>query len=205
MEKFSELLIRSTLHDLANVLAGVKGILDLNPPGQPMILRDRQRLEAVLEEGVAALERSRHLAMDTLPERVAEPGPDWRARLLEELAPLGTLFRSQIDLAFEGAPECDQWAGQLLRSYVKAVTRQVLPQARNATLCLRCRADQDAWRVGWSPVLVLPENLAPGADEETMDICGRWARRAASALGSSLEHQEGFLWARIPRAAVPAR
>lgn len=199
MEKFSELLIRSTLHDMANVLAGVKGILDLNVPGQPISPRDRQRLEAVLDEGVTSLERGRHLAMATLPDRVPEPGPDWRAQLLEEMQPMATLFRSAFDLAFEGAPECDQWDGNLLRSYVKAVTRQVMPHAKNGTLRIRCAAGPEAWRLAWSPVPALPENLAPDADESSMDICGRWARRTGSALGSSLECRDGCLMAHVPR------
>ena len=68
MEKSSELLLRSALHDMANVLAGVRGIVDLNQPGQPLSQRDRDRLEAVIEEGVCTLNRCRHLTLDTLPD-----------------------------------------------------------------------------------------------------------------------------------------
>jgi len=199
MEKFSKLLMRSTLHDLANILAGVKGILDLNPPGEPISPRDRQRLDAVLEEGISTLERCRHLTMATLPDSALEPGTDWREQLLEELEPLGTLFRSQFALVFEGAPEWDQWAGRLHRSYVRAVTRQVMPFAKGAVMTIRCGADPDGWRVQWSPAPALPENLVPGADEGQMDICGRWAVRAGSALASSLSCEGGSLVARIPR------
>jgi hypothetical protein len=127
MDKTSEQLMRSTLHDMANVLAGVKGILDLNRAGQPIGDRDRQRLEAVIEEGITTLDRCRHLSMATLPDGPLEPGSAWRAQLLEELEPMGTLFRSRFELAFDGAPEWDQWSGQLLRGYVRALTRQVMP------------------------------------------------------------------------------
>jgi len=191
--------MRSTLHDMANVLAGVKGILDLNPQGQPISPRDRQRLGAVLEEGIGTLERCRHLTMATLPDAAPEAGADWREQLLEELEPLGTLFRSGFTLAFEGAPEWDQWAGQLHRSYIRAVTRQVMPFAKGAVMNILCSADPDGWRVQWSPAPGLPENLAPGADVNHMDICGRWALQAGSALASSLTCEGGSLVVRIPR------
>jgi hypothetical protein len=202
MEEFSELLMRSTLHDMANVLAGVKGIVDLNPPDQPISPRDRQRLEAVLEEGISTLERCRHLTMATLPEAAMEPGADWREQLLEELKPLGTLFRSQFALAFEGAPEWDQWAGRLHRSYIRAVTRQVMPFAKGTVMSIRCGADPDGWRVQWSPAPGMPDNLVPGADVDHMDICGRWALQAGAALASSLTCEGGSLLLRIPRQGV---
>ena len=39
MDKPAESLFRATLHDLANVLGGVRGIMELNPPGQPITAR----------------------------------------------------------------------------------------------------------------------------------------------------------------------
>jgi hypothetical protein len=66
-------------------------------------------------------------------------------------------------------------------------------------MTIRCGAGPDEWRVQWSPAPALPENLVPGANEGQMDICGRWALRAGSALASSLSCEGGSLVARIPR------
>jgi hypothetical protein len=199
MDKYSELLMRSTLHDMANVLAGVKGILELNQPGQPINLRDKQRLEAVLEEGIATLDRCRHLAMETLPDRLLEPGAAWRGQLLEELEPMGTLFRSRFELDYDGAGVWDQWPGRLLRGYVRAVTRQVMPYAKGGTMIINCSADPGEWRLQWTPVPALPDSLGPGPDDRALDICGRWAVRAGSALGVSLSCEDGSLLAHLPR------
>ena len=111
MEKSSEILIRSTLHDLANVLAGVRGILDLNQPGQPLAQRDRDRLDAVVEEGVATLDRCRHLALATLPRRAWRPGRPGGTRLLEDLEPMAILFRCRFSWCWR-APELGPLAGQ---------------------------------------------------------------------------------------------
>jgi hypothetical protein len=199
MDKTSELLMRSTLHDMGNILAGVKGILDLNDPDQPISQRDRQRLEAVIDEGVATLDRARHLTMATLPEGALEAGPAWRDQLLEDLGPMATLFRSRYEISFEGAPEWDQWPGHRLRSYVRAVTRQVIPQAKGGVMSLGCVAGPDEWLLRWSPVPFLPESLAQGPEDGPADTCVRWAARVGSALGASLGLEGGALLARIPR------
>ena len=199
MDKSSESLIRSTLHDMANVLAGVKGILELNRPGQPLAPRDRERLEAVVDEGIATLDRCRHLTMASLPEGPLEDGPAWRERLLAELQPMAALFRCRIDLVSVGAPDWDRWPGQLMLGYLRAVTRHVMPFARGATLTLRCSAGPEGWEVAWSPAPRLPEGLAPGHDESSLDLCARWAAWAGSALGASLSCQGGALQARVPR------
>jgi hypothetical protein len=199
MDKSAEILMRSTLHDMANILGGIRGILDLTPAEQPVSQRDRQRLDAVLEEGIATLERCRHLALETLPDGPLEPGPEWRAQLLAELAPMGTLFRSRFELDFTGAPEWDQWPGGLLRSYIRAVTRQVLPFARGGTLCLRCDAGADGWRLRWSPAPSLPESLSGCPDGPQLDICSRWALLVGSALGATLGWEAGAVHGRVPR------
>ncbi|MDR3670468.1 MAG: hypothetical protein P4L36_06475 [Holophaga sp.] len=191
--------MRSTLHDMANVLAGVKGILDLTLPGQPMTARDRQRLEAVTDEGITTLERCRFLAMAILPEGPMEPGDAWRIQLLEELEPMATLFRSRVELGFEGAPGWDQWPGKLLRGYVRAVTRQVMPYAKGGIMNIKFSAAPEEWRLCWSPAPTLPENLSPGARAETMDISARWAARTGASLGAALSCEAGALLARIPR------
>lgn len=191
--------MRSTLHDMANILGGVKGILDLTPAAQPISQRDRLRLEAVLEEGITTLERCRHLTLQTFPEGSLEPGPDWREQLLEEMAPMATLFHSRFQLDFAGALEWDQWPGGLLRSYVRAVTRQVLPYARGGTLCIRCTAGPDGWGLLWSPAPAMPDSLAGGPEGPQMDICSRWALLVGSALGASLAWEAGAVRSRVPR------
>ncbi len=185
---------------MANVLAGIKGILDLNQAGQPIGQRDRERLEAVIEEGITTLDRCRHLSMATLPEGPLEPGPDWRDQLMEELEPMGTLFRSRFELAFEGAPEWDQWPGKLLRGYVRALTRQVLPYAKGSTMSIHFSVGPDAWVLRWHPAPALPESLAPGSEAHPVDICSRWAIQVGAALGASLSCEAGSMVARIPRA-----
>jgi hypothetical protein len=193
------MLMRSTLHDMANVLAGVKGILDLNLDGRPISQRDRQRLEAVIEEGITTLDRCRHLSMATLPDSPLEPGPEWRAQLLAELEPMGTLFRSRFELAFDGAPEWDQWSGQLLRGYVRALTRVVLPYAKGRTMTIRCSVGPEAWMLRWNPAPALPESLAAGPVNRPVDICSRWAIQVGAALGATLACEAGSMVARIPR------
>ena len=55
MEPASEALMRSALHDLANVLCGIRGILELSDPQQPLSPRDQSRLDAVIADGMVAL------------------------------------------------------------------------------------------------------------------------------------------------------
>jgi hypothetical protein len=198
MGNASESFVRSTLHDMANVLAGVRGILDLNLPGQPLSERDRDRLGAVIEEGVVTLDRSRHLTMGTLPTALPEAGPLWRQRLLEALGPMGTLFRCTFEITYEGPPEWDQWPGDLLLGYAQAITRQALPYSRTGTLRIRCEAGPDRWLLHWSPAAHLPETLN-GDPQMTPDICSRWAQRVGPALGARLSFADGTLQACIPR------
>lgn len=199
MEKTSEVLIRSAIHDMANVLAGVRGIIDLNLPDQPINQRDRDRLEAVIDEGITTLDRCRHLTMETLPENVMEPGAYWRDLLLEELKPMGVLFRCGFELVFEGEPEWDQWPGKLLRGYARAITRQTLPYAKTSTLSIQFSATAEEWRMRWRPAASLPESIQPGPEERPMDICSRWAVRLGAVLDASLSCEAGSLLARIPR------
>jgi transcriptional regulator of nitric oxide reductase len=199
MDKNSELLIRSSLHDLANVLGGIRGIIDLSSPGEALSARDRNRLEAVVEEGLATLERTRNLAMGHVPEPVLEPGGPWRAQLLEQLAPMGVIFRSGFDLTCQGEALLDQWPGEPLRSYVRAVTRQVLPYVRTGHLGIHLAARKEAWTVGWAGVAAIPDNLLPANEDRPKDIASRWAAQVASALNITLALEGGFLVARVPR------
>lgn len=193
MDKSAEALFRATLHDLANVLGGVRGIVELTPPGQPLTPRNHERLVAVLEEGIATLERSRHLVLATLPDAGLESGSAWRQALAEELEPLGALFRCRFELGFQGEPEWDRWPGRLLRSYVRAVTRQVLPIARPEVMTLTGGAGRDGWWLRWSPVPALPASLLPDAGEGPVDVASRWAARVGALVGATLTLEEGGL------------
>jgi hypothetical protein len=198
MEPTTERLIRSALHDLANVLAGVRGIIDLSAE-RPLTSRDRDRLGAVIDEGTTTLDRTRSLAMGLLPGAEPEPGLEWRSQLLEQLQPMSVIFRCRFEATYEGAPQADEWPGDLLRGYVQAVTRQVLPYVRGGALTLHFAADAEAWRVRWHPVPLMPENLLPGDGERSQDISARWASRAGDALGAALTLEDGTLLARLPR------
>jgi len=197
MEKHSELLIRSALHDMANVLAGVQGILELNEPGQPLSPRDRQRLEAAVEEGMTTLGRARHLAMGTLPEALDQEGEDWRAQLADELMPMGTLFRCQFAISAEGAP--DRWPGALLRSYLRAAIRQVLPYVHGNRLDLHLVSSATAWTITLSPVTLLPEGLFQAQEDRPGDISGRWAQHLGACLGEALSCTDEVLSLQVPR------
>ncbi|HNX31597.1 MAG TPA: hypothetical protein PKM35_08330 [Holophaga sp.] len=191
--------MRSTIHDLANLLSGIKGILDLSDPERPLRERDRVRLDAILAEGATTLERARFLAIGTLPDAALEDGAGWRRRLSEELGPLSAVFRCTFEVTYEGEAGCDHWPGELLKGYILAVSRQVLPYAQGSSLGIVLSADPREWRIRWSPAPVFPECLRPGTDERPRDISSRWALQAGNALGATLAAEENALLARIPR------
>jgi len=199
MEKESELLIRSALHDLANVLAGVRGILELADPSRPLSPRDRARLDAVVEEGLATLVRTRHLAMGTLPEDGEQEGPDWRGQLADELQPLGTLFRCAFTITLGAGAGPDRWPGTRLRSYVRAAVRQALPYCRGGAMTILCEPEPREWRLRLAPIDILPEGLAAQAIEGSGDIGARWAQHLGRAQDIGLSWQDGELRIRVPR------
>lgn len=199
MDAASEALMRSALHDLANVLSGIRGILELSDPHQPLSTRDQSRLDAIISDGMVALERSRHLAMGTLPESMAESGADWRHQLSEQLGPLGILFRRQFSVHHSGEPGDDRWPGELLRSYALALTRQVLPYVQADALEIQCQADAKEWRLLWPHATVIPESLRPDMETRPRDISARWTIRAGAALRAELSVDNRGLLARIPR------
>ena len=199
MDQASESLMRSSIHDLVNVLSGIRGILELSDPARPLSPRDRARLEAILSDGLNILERSRFLAMGTLPDAVPESGSDWRRRLLEDLEPLSVVFRCRFEIAYEGLPDHDRWPGELLRGYVLALSRQILPYVQGSSLALLCSADAKEWRILWRPAPNLPESLRSDMEGRPRDISARWALRVGSSLGLALTAEGGTLLARIPR------
>ena len=199
MDHESEVLIRAALHDLANTLSGVRGILELSDVDRPLSPRDRMRLDAVLTEGTLTLERARHLAMGTLPDAMVESGPEWRRMLLEELQPMAGLFRCQFEVGYEGDPALDRWPGDLLRGYALALTRQVLPYVQTGLMGILCSADGHEWRLRWSPAGSIPESLRPELEARPRDIAARWALRVGGSLGVTLRCEDGTLLARIPK------
>ncbi|BDU71748.1 hypothetical protein [Mesoterricola silvestris] len=199
MEKQAELLIRAALHDMANVLAGIQGVLELADPARPLGTRDKDRLDAVVEEGMATLVRARHLAMGTLPEAGLQEGPDWRAQVLDELKAMGLLFKCEFVLTFEDRGGPDRWPGALLRSYVRSAVRQALPYAQGHVLNLRCASEPSGWSIRMDPVSLLPEGLVFLADDHPGDITSRWAKTAGQALGVTPTCQDGILSLQVPR------
>ncbi|MBK8792841.1 MAG: hypothetical protein IPN59_06700 [Holophaga sp.] len=199
MDPASEALMRSALHDLANVLSGVRGILELSDPNLPLTPRDQSRLEAVIADGMVALERSRHLAMGTLPESMVESGTDWRHQLGEQLKPLSVLFRRQFAIRHEGEIADDRWPGELLRGYALALTRQLLPYVQAGTLEIIAHASPKEWRLRWPQATVVPDSLKPDQNSRPRDIGARWAIRVGESLAATLHADaEGFTL-RVPR------
>ncbi len=191
--------MRAALHDMANVLAGIQGVLELTDPGRPLGVRDKDRLDAVVVEGMATLERARHLAMGTFPEAALQEGPDWRAQLLDELKPMGVLFKCAFAVTFEARGGTDQWPGARLRSYLRAVARQALPYVRDHLLTIRCAAEPTRWCIRMEPVSFLPEGLAARDPERPGDIGARWAWALAVPLGVALTCDDGGLSMQVPR------
>jgi len=193
--------MRSALHDLANTLSGIRGVLELSDPERPLSRRDRLRLEAVLSEGMSTLERSRHLAMETLPSADSEPGLEWRAGLEIGLNPLAVVFRSNFHLHHQGSPNLDHWPGDRLRGYILAVTRQLLPYAQGSEIELIFEADASEWIIHWSPITTLPESLDGNVQGRSRDISSRWALKVGAALGVALSFNEEAqkVSARVPR------
>ena len=134
--------------------------------------------------------------MGQCPDTSLEPGEPWRSQLLEELQPMGVIFRSAFDLTPE---QSDPWPGPALRGYVRAVTRQVLPYVRTGRLTIHLEAREDAWTVRWDGVGAIPDNLLPAPEDRPRDIASRWAEAVAQDLDIRLTLEDGALVARMPR------
>ena len=195
----TEALVRSAVHDLANLFSGIRGILELSDPRRPLSLRDRARLDAILSDGMTTLERARYLAMGILPDAILESGPDWRCKLQEELEPLAVVFRCEFEVVYEGELSHDHWLGNLLRGYILALSRQILPYIQGSRVGILCGADQKEWRLRWNPAASIPESLRPELAARPRDISARWALLVGGSLGANLTAEDGVLLARIPR------
>jgi hypothetical protein len=191
--------MRSAIHDLANLFSGIRGVLELSDPNRPLSPRDRARLEAILTDGMTTLERTRYLAMGTLPGAVLESGPEWRRKLSQELEPLAIVFRCTFEVVYEGEDAHDHWPGELLRGYILALGRQVLPYVHASCVSILCGADDKEWRLWWNPASSIPESLQPDLEARPRDISARWALRVGGSLRVSLAVKDGVLLARIPR------
>jgi hypothetical protein len=156
--------------------------------------RDRDRLEAVIDEALTTLDRTRNLAMEQLPEAALEAFESWRGQLQEQLQPMAVIFRRPIEVT--GA-DPGPWPGEPLRGFVRAVTRQVLPYIRTGHLAIRCEARPDHWSVAWEGVQAIPEALA--GEEGPRDIASRWASQLAASLAIQLSLEDGALVAKMPR------
>lgn len=199
MDPASEALMRSTLHDLANVLSGIRGILELSDPDSPLTPRDQARLDAVITDGTVALERARHLAMATLPESMVESGLDWRHQLAEQIKPMGVLFRRHFEIRYEGEPADDRWPGELLRGYTLALTRQILPYVHGETLEIITHSSPREWRLHWPHATVVPDSLRPELEARPRDISARWAMRVGETLGVTVHADRDGLVVKVPR------
>ena len=199
MDPTSEALMRSSIHDMANTLSGIRGILELSDPLAPLSPRDRARLEAILAEGIVTLERARHLAMESLPQAMTEPGPDWRRHLEVLLEPLSVIFRCRIEICFEGSQADDRWPGDLARGYALALTRQILPYVQGGSMRILCHANAQHLLIRWQPVSHIPEGLQTRDDQRSRDISALWATRTGKALGACVTCEDGALLVSIPR------
>ncbi len=188
MERDSEELIRAALHDLANTLSGIQGILDLSDPARPLSARDRQRLAAVLSEGHVTLGRARSLAMQALPPEGLEPGETWAALLREQLGPLCVLFRSQVEILC-GPVELP---GPRLRGFVHAMARLLLPYAAPDGLKIVAEGAAGAWILRFEPVAAIPESLQ-ASPSGPGDVASRWTRRLGESLGASYQLEGSVL------------
>jgi len=197
MEPAAEELIRSALHDMANVLSGFRGILDLSDPSSPLSSRDRTRLDAVLREAQSMVQRTRNLTLGTLPEGPKESPEAWRNALLEQLQPLATLFRAPLDIRCD-APATQALPGPVLREFVHGMARLLLPYAGESGIRVRCRLDAGAWRLDFEPAEAIPSCLLPGASERR-DIAARWVGFLIDSLQIRLSHEGETLSATFSR------
>lgn len=198
MDPAAESLARAILHDLANTLSGVRGVVDLS---RGLTALEQARLDSLISEGFTVMERARHLVLGTQPESGPEAGESWRKALEVQAEPMALAFHCPIRVAYEGDPGRDQWPGELLRSWVLAGTRQVLPYiagSREQGITLATTAQATHWEVVWGPVTHFPSSFQPGADLPR-DIASRWVREVGSALGIQVTQEGDRIKARIPR------
>jgi hypothetical protein len=195
----SEDLWRAALHDFNNLLAGLQGVLDLSDPRRPMDPRNRQRMEASLEDGKTLITMARALALGRIPDEGAAPWPEWKGGLEARLAPLATLFQCPIDLVDVGAGEAP-WPTPHLQDWAAAFTRQVLPWVAPGPLRLEAAATPEGWTLLWVGDASIPAALRPDPPQGApANLASLWLRATAQRLGISLQQGPDGILARMER------
>ncbi len=190
-----ELLWRAALHDLNNAFGGLRGILDLNPdPTKPLKERDRQRLEAVVSEGLHLVATARGLILGSNSGEQALGAGAFREALEARLAPMSSLHRCPVQLRVAG----DGWPTPTFTGFAAAVCRQLMPLVAPDSLHLECSATPEAWTLKWSPLEGLPESLLEGEGRHR-DLAAHMALSVLAERDGALAMVGGALVATFPR------
>lgn len=190
-----EALWRAALHDLNNAFGGLRGILDLNPdPTKPFRERDRQRLEAVVAEGLHLVALARTLVLEREDADEGLAAEPFQAALERRLAPMIALHRCPVTLAIQGGP----WPHPGLVTFCASVSRQLLPMVAPGPLFLDLEGREEALVLTWSPVEAIPESLLPGEDRHR-DLPAHHALAYLEARAGALELAQGGLRVTLPR------
>lgn len=191
-----ELLWRAALHDLNNAFGGMRGILDLNPdPTKPLKERDRQRLEAVVSEGLHLVATARGLILGTAQEEQPADADTLREALEARLAPMSSLHRCPVNLSVEGGG----WPVPTCVGLAAAICRQLMPLVAPDSLRLVASATPEAWMLRWTPMEGIPESLLEG-DGRHRDLAAHQALAILKARGGRLSMEGRDLLATLPRA-----
>ena len=190
-----ELLWRAALHDLNNAFGGMRGILDLNPdPTKPLKERDRQRLEAVVSEGLHLVATARALILGAAQDEQPAAAGTFREALEARLAPMSSLHRCPVNVSVEGGG----WPVPTCVGLAAAICRQLMPLVAPDSLRLEASATPDAWTLRWSPLDGVPESLLEG-DARHRDLAAHQALVILSTRGGRLSMEGHDLVATLPR------
>ena len=195
-----ETLWRSALHDFNNLLAGIQGVLDLSAPEEPLSPRNRQRLEASLEEGRNLVAMSRALALGRMADPGLLPWPEWKEGLERRLSFLSILYKCPAEVVLLGADGGHPWPAPLLQDWTTGLSRQLLPWIAPGTLRLETSAGPEGWLLRWPDAPPIPPALLPDPPADAArNLTSLWLRQIGSLLSITLESRDGALVARIPR------
>ncbi|HJV23210.1 MAG TPA: hypothetical protein VJ570_10955 [Holophagaceae bacterium] len=190
-----EQLWRAALHDLNNAFGGLRGILDLNPdPAKPLKERDRQRMEAVVSEGLHLVATARGLVLGLNPEVQPLEAGAFREALETRLAPMSSLHRCPVQLDIEG----EGWPAPTFVGFAAAVCRQLMPLVAPDPLQLTARSTPEAWILRWGPLDAIPESLLEGEDRHR-DLAAHLALSVLAARRGCFTLEEGALVATLSR------
>ncbi len=188
-------LWRAALHDLNNAFGGLRGILDLNPdPTQPFKQRDRERLEAVVTEGLHLVAMARGLILGLNQAEAPAPAESFREALETRLASMSSLHRCPVQIRVRGG----EWPVPALVGLVAAVCRQLMPLVAPDPLNLEAIATSESWTLRWSPMEGIPESLLEGEGRHR-DLAAHQALATLAARGGVLSLEGDVLVATFPR------